>query len=65
MEIFKKVALTITIIGALNWMLIGIFDINIVTELIKNEMIDKLIYIIIGIAGLVSITYLLENEKKA
>lgn len=65
MEIFKKVALTITIIGALNWMLIGIFDINIVTELIKNEMIDKLIYIIIGIAGLVSITYLLENEKRA
>ena len=65
MEIFKKVALTITIIGALSWMLIGIFDINIVTELIKNEMIDKLIYIIIGIAGLVSITYLLENEKRA
>ncbi len=62
MEIIKKIALALTIIGALNWGLIGIFNINLVTLLIKSTMINNLIYIIIGIASLISIAYFFEEK---
>ncbi len=62
MEIIKKIALALTIVGALNWGLIGIFDINLVTLLIKSTMINNLIYIIIGIASLISIAYFFEEK---
>lgn len=62
MEIIKKIALALTIVGALNWGLIGIFNINLVTLLIKSTMINNLIYIIIGIASLVSIAYFFEEK---
>ncbi len=62
MEIIKKIALALTIVGALNWGLIGIFNINLVTLLIKSTMINNLIYIIIGIASLISIAYFFEEK---
>lgn len=63
MHIIRKIALILTIVGALNWGLIGIFNINLVTLLFKNSMITSLLYIIIGVASLISITYLLEKEE--
>lgn len=62
MEIIKKIALVLTIIGALNWGLIGIFNINLVTTLIKNSMVNNIIYIIIGIASLICIAYFFEEK---
>ncbi len=62
MEIIKKIALVLTIIGALNWGLIGIFNINLVTLLIKNTMLNNIIYIIIGIASLICIAYLFDEK---
>ena len=63
MTFIKKTALILTIIGALNWGLIGLFDLNLVPLLIKSTMINNLIYIIIGIASLVSIAYFFDNKK--
>lgn len=62
MEIIKKIALVLTIIGALNWGLIGIFNLNLVTMLISNTTVDNIIYIIIGIASLISISFLFHEE---
>ena len=62
MNIIKRIALILTIIGAINWGLIGIFDVNLVTTLISNTMINNLIYIIIGISSLVCITYFFEEK---
>ena len=62
MNIIKKIALVLTIIGAINWGLIGIFDINLVTLLISSTMINNLIYIIIGISALICITYFFEEK---
>ena len=62
MEIIQKIALVLTIVGALNWGLIGILDINLVSSLIKSTMINNIIYTIIGVASLISISYLF-NEK--
>ncbi len=62
MEIIKKIALVFTIIGALNWGLVGLFKVNLVTLLIKSAMIVNIIYIIIGIASLICIAYFFEEK---
>ncbi len=62
MEIIKKIALIFTIIGALNWGLIGLFNLNLVTMLIKNTLINNIIYIIIGIASIICIAYFFEEK---
>ena len=62
MEIIQKIALVLTIVGALNWGLIGILDINLVSSLIKSTMINNIIYAIIGIASLISISYFFHEK---
>ena len=56
MKTLQKICLVFTIIGALNWGLIGLFDLNLVYALFKlSEMLQNIIYIIVGICGLVNI----------
>lgn len=57
MKILFKIALVLIIIGAINWGLIGIFDFNLVGFLFDdiNTVISKIIYIVVGVAGLISI----------
>ena len=57
MEIIQKIALVLTIVGALNWGLIGIFNFNLVSFLFDDmsTVISKIIYIIVGVSGLISI----------
>lgn len=67
METIQKVLLVITIIGAVNWGLIGLLDINIVAAIFGNQSImSKIVYSLVGICGLVNIGILLghiEYEK--
>ncbi len=59
MEILQKVALVLTIIGAINWGLIGLLDFNLVTMLTGGiDMIENLIYILVGVAGIINIMLL-------
>ncbi len=56
MVILQKIALVFTIIGAINWGLIGLFDFNLVATLFGSvEIIEKIIYILVGISGLINI----------
>ena len=56
MIILQKIALVFTIIGAINWGLIGLFDFNLVATLFGSvEIIEKIIYILVGISGLINI----------
>ena len=68
MEILQKTTLLFTIIGALNWGLIGIFDFNLVTSLFnEGTILTKIIYSIVGICGLINIGIFfmsLENDKE-
>lgn len=62
MKIFQKIALVFTIIGALVWGLIGIFDFNLVSYIFgDNTLFERLIYSIIGICGVINI-YTLFDE---
>ena len=62
MEMIRKTALVLTIIGALNWGLIGLFNLNLVTTFIKSALINNIIYIVIVIASLVCITNLFQEK---
>lgn len=62
MKTLQKVALVLTIIGALNWGLIGLFDFNLVSALFGDEnVITRIIYVLVGIAGVVNIGLLFSD----
>ncbi len=59
MRIVQKVALVFTIIGAINWGLIGLFDFNLVESLFgAASFVSRAIYTIVGISGLINIMIL-------
>lgn len=60
METMQKVLLAITIVGAVNWGLIGIMDINVVSSLFGNmTFFTRVVYTLVGICGLINIGILL------
>ncbi len=62
METLQKMALAITIIGAINWGLIGFFDFNLITAFFGElTMMTKIIYILVGITGLINIGILFKH----
>lgn len=64
MQTIQKICLLLTIIGAINWGLIGIFDFNLVDTIFgTGAILSRIIYSLVGIAGLVNI-YLLFTDFK-
>lgn len=62
METLQKVCLVITIIGAVNWGLIGLLDFNLVSFIFgTNSIIPRVIYSLVGITGLINIGLLFEH----
>ena len=56
METLQKVLLVITIIGAINWGLIGIFNFNLVAMIFgANSLFTNIIYTLVGICGIFNI----------
>ena len=59
-----RLALAIVLIGALNWLLIGLFDFNLVSSLFGVEtFLTRTIYSIVGLAGLYSISLLFREAE--
>ncbi|MBR5227985.1 MAG: DUF378 domain-containing protein [Clostridia bacterium] len=58
MKIINCIALVLVIIGAINWGLIGAFNFNLVDFLFGvGTMLSRIIYGLVGIAGLWSLTF--------
>ena len=58
MKILHCIALTIVIIGAINWGLIGFFNWNLVEALFGvGSVMTRIIYCVVGICGLYSILF--------
>ena len=58
MKVFNSIILTLVIIGALNWLLVGLFSFNLVDYIFGSlSIITRIIYIIVGICGLFSIAF--------
>ena len=66
METLQKIALTLCIIGALNWAFVGLFDFILVSSLFgADTVLTNVIYVLIGICGALNIGILfmhLRNE---
>jgi len=53
MDWLKKLAALLVLIGALNWGLIGLFNLNVVTEIFGSAAtVTNVIYSLIGLSGL-------------
>lgn len=68
METLQKTALVFTIIGAINWLLVGLFDFNLVNylfiELMNMKIIATIVYIIVGICGIINIGLLFNHIEE-
>ena len=62
METLQKIALVFTIIGAIVWGLIGLFDFNLVESIFgDNSILSRIVYTIVGICGLINIGLLVQK----
>jgi len=62
MHTLQKIALVLTIIGAINWGLVGLFDFNLVSTLFGAEnVVTRIIYTLVGIAGIINVGLLFED----
>lgn len=58
-NVFSVIALILTIVGALNWLSIGIFGFNFVNWITFGvAWLERLLYILVGIAGIYMIVWL-------
>ena len=61
MNTLYKVCLILIIIGAINWGMIGLFDVNLVTLLFgEDSVLTNIVYALVGISGLISTGLLLK-----
>ena len=63
MNILQKPCLILTIVGALNWGLVGLFDFDLVKFITMNEVnvLTRIIYCLIAVAGVINIILLFTN----
>lgn len=53
MKWIDNISLTLVIIGALNWLLIGVFRFDLVAFLFGNmSLLARIVYILVGLCGL-------------
>lgn len=60
MKCFRFIAILIVVIGALNWGLIGFFQYDLISDIFggMDAMVARVIYAIVGLAGLYCISML-------
>lgn len=63
MKTLQIISLTLIIVGAINWGLIGLFNFDLVATIFggADTLGAKIIYILVGICGLISIKTLAEE----
>lgn len=64
---FSKISLVLVIIGALNWLLIGLFGYDLVGAIFGGQMaiVSRIIYTLVGLAGIWCITLLFNRTVTA
>lgn len=65
MRIIKSLALLLTIVGALNWLLVGIAQFDLVATLTgdtfgETNIISSVVYILVGVSGVALLPTLAE-----
>jgi len=60
----QRIALLLTIIGAINWGLIGFFNFNLVEAIFGDSLLERIIYSLVGIAGLINLGLLFKPSAE-
>jgi uncharacterized membrane protein YuzA (DUF378 family) len=62
-----KFALVLVIVGALNWLLVGLFQYDLVASLFggQDALLSRVIYTLVGVAGIWCISLLFRERDKA
>ncbi|WP_409290049.1 DUF378 domain-containing protein [Peribacillus sp. SCS-37] len=66
MSAIQRIALVLTIIGAVNWGLVGFFQFDLVAAIFggQDSALARIIYGLVGIAGLVNIGLLFVRDRE-
>lgn len=65
MKILKLISLVLVIVGDLNWLLVGLFNFNLVTALLGDGTLSTIVYVLVGLAALYSITIFADLTDRA
>ena len=62
-----RTSLVITILGAINWLLVGLFQFDLVAYICGGQaaVVSRVIYTLVGIAGLWCISLLFRERQSA
>ncbi|MCY9589429.1 DUF378 domain-containing protein [Paenibacillus chitinolyticus] len=64
----SRIALTLIIVGALNWLLVGIFEWDLVSAIFGGEVhrtssaFSRIIYTLVGLAGIYSLSFFFRDD---
>ncbi|MEC2078725.1 DUF378 domain-containing protein [Metabacillus fastidiosus] len=66
MTTIQRIALVLTIIGAINWGLIGFFQFDLVASIFggQDSALSRIIYGLVGIAGLINLGLLFKRSEE-
>ena len=66
MSVIQRICLVLTIIGAINWGLIGFFQFDLVAAIFGGQAsaLSRIIYGLVGIAGLINLGLLFKPNEE-
>lgn len=61
----NRTASVLVVLGAINWLLVGLFRFDLVAALFggPDSVLSRIVYVIIGLAGLYSISLLFNGRR--
>lgn len=58
------IALVLVIVGGLNWLLVGLFDFNLVTKIFGvDSFLSRAVFVVVGVAALYLIVAMMKFRK--
>lgn len=66
MKTFNAIALTLLIIGGLNWLLVGLFRFDLVASLFggSDSLLARIVYTIVGLCALYAIRFYADVSRE-
>ncbi|WP_407372135.1 DUF378 domain-containing protein [Carnobacterium sp.] len=68
MKALDSIALALLIVGGLNWLLVGLFEFDLVATIFggQTSLLSKIVYIIVGLCALYSLKFfpLLNSDRR-
>ena len=60
-----RLALILVIVGALNWLLVGLFKFDLVATIFGGQasFLNRIVYVLIGLSGIWSMTFLFKTRR--